>query len=39
VPTSVDEYAQQFTDAGIKGSQKSIYQTTLDLVSDTMTKS
>jgi hypothetical protein len=39
VPTSVDEYAQQFTDAGIRGSQKSIYQTTLDLVSDTMTKS
>jgi hypothetical protein len=38
VPTSVDEYAQQYTDAGIKGSQKSIYQTTLQLVSDTTAK-
>jgi hypothetical protein len=38
VPTFVDEYAQQYTDAGIKGSQKSIYQTTLNLVSDTMAK-
>jgi hypothetical protein len=39
VPTSVDEYAQQYTDAGIKGSQRSIYQTTLQLVSDSMAKS
>lgn len=38
VPTSVDEYAQQYTDAGLKGSQRSIYQTTLQLVSDTMAK-
>jgi hypothetical protein len=38
VPTSVDEYAQQYTDAGIKGSQRTIYQTTLQLVSDTMAK-
>ena len=38
VPTSVDEYAQQYTDAGMKGSQRTIYQTTLQLVSDTMAK-
>jgi len=38
IPTSVDEYAQQYTDAGIKGSQRSVYQTTLQLVSDTMGK-
>jgi hypothetical protein len=38
VPTSVTEYAQQYTDAGIKGTQRSIYQTTLQLVSDTMAK-
>lgn len=38
VPMSVDEYAQQYTDAGINGSQKSIYQTTLQLVSDSMAK-
>jgi hypothetical protein len=38
VPTSVDEYAQQYTDAGIKGSQRTIYQTTLQLVSDSMAK-
>jgi hypothetical protein len=38
VPTSVDEYAQQYTDAGIKGSQRTIYQTTLQLVSDSMSK-
>jgi len=38
VPTSVDEYGQQYTDAGIKGSQRTIYQTTLQLVSDTMAK-
>jgi hypothetical protein len=39
VPTSIDEYAQQYTDAGIRGSQRSIYQTTLQLVSDTTAKS
>src|SRR5579862_7578073 len=38
VPTSVDEYAQQYTDAGIKGSQRTIYQTTLQLISDTTAK-
>ena len=38
VPTSIDEYAQQYTDAGIKGSQRTIYQTTLQLVSDTTAK-
>jgi hypothetical protein len=38
VPTSVDEYAQQYTDAGVKGSQRTIYQTTLQLVSDTTAK-
>lgn len=38
VPMSVDEYAQQYTDAGIKGSQRTIYQTTLQLVSDTTAK-
>jgi hypothetical protein len=35
LPTSVTEYAQQYTDAGIRGSQRTIYQTTLQLVSDT----
>jgi hypothetical protein len=38
VPVSVDEYAQQYTDAGIKGSQRTIYQTTLQLVTDTTAK-
>jgi hypothetical protein len=38
VPTTVDEYAQQYTDAGIRGSQRTIYQTTLQLVSDTTAK-
>jgi hypothetical protein len=38
VPTSIEEYAQQYTDAGISGSQKTIYQTTLNLVSDTVAK-
>ncbi|MBV8531485.1 MAG: hypothetical protein JO104_09225, partial [Candidatus Eremiobacteraeota bacterium] len=38
VPTSVDEYAQQHTDSGIKGTSVTIYQTTLNLVSDTMAK-
>jgi hypothetical protein len=36
VPTSIDEYTQQYTDAGIKGEQRTIYQTTLKLQSDTM---
>ncbi len=38
VPASVDEYAQQYTDAGIKGEQRTIYQTTLKLQSDSMAK-
>jgi hypothetical protein len=38
VPTSVEEYAQQYTDSGVRGSSKTIYQTTLNLVSDTMAK-
>lgn len=38
VPMSIDEYAQQYTDSGIHGSQRTIYQTTLQLVSDTMAK-
>lgn len=38
VPTSIDEYAQQYSDAGIRGSQRTIYQTTLNLVSDTVAK-
>jgi hypothetical protein len=36
VPTTVEEYVQQYTDAGIKGEQRTIYQTTLKLQSDTM---
>jgi hypothetical protein len=38
VPTSVQEYAMQRTDAGIKGNSVSTYQTTLNLVSDTTAK-
>ncbi|MBV8066567.1 MAG: hypothetical protein JO113_01220 [Candidatus Eremiobacteraeota bacterium] len=38
VPTSIDEYAQQYSDAGIKGSQRTIYQTTLQLLTDTTAK-
>lgn len=38
VPTSVDEYATQHTDAGIKGTSVTTYQTTLNLVSDTTAK-
>jgi hypothetical protein len=38
VPVSVEEYAQQYTDAGIGGSQRTIYQTTLKLQSDSMAK-
>ncbi len=33
VPTSVDEYATQYTDNGIGGSTRTIYQTTLALIS------
>ncbi len=35
VPVSVDEYATQYTDGGLKGTSTTIYQTTLNLVSDT----
>ncbi|HEY6450572.1 MAG TPA: hypothetical protein VIX60_07835 [Candidatus Cybelea sp.] len=38
VPTSVDEYATQYTDGGIKGTSRTIYQTTLSLVSDSVAK-
>jgi hypothetical protein len=38
VPTSVDEYATQRTDAGIKGNSTTTYQTTLNLVTDTIAK-
>ncbi len=38
LPTSVDEYATQYTDTGIGGSQRTNFQTTLQLVSDTMAK-
>jgi len=38
VPTSVDEYATQYTDSGISGTSKTTYQTTLQLVSDSMAK-
>ena len=38
LPTSVDEYATQYTDAGLKGTSTTIYQTTLRLVSDTVGK-
>ena len=38
VPTSVDEYATQRTDAGLKGTSTTTYQTTLNLVSDTTAK-
>lgn len=33
IPTSVDEYATQYTDAGIKGTSRTTYQTTLNLAS------
>jgi hypothetical protein len=36
VPTSVEEYATQHTDAGIKGSSTTTYQTTLNLVTDSV---
>jgi hypothetical protein len=38
LPTSVAEYATQYTDAGVNGTSKTTYQTTLNLVSDTMAK-
>ncbi len=38
VPTSIDEYATQYTDTGISGSQRTNFQTTLLLVSDSMAK-
>ncbi|HZV76925.1 MAG TPA: hypothetical protein VFF63_04080 [Candidatus Babeliales bacterium] len=38
VPTSVDEYATQYTDSGLNGTSRTTYQTTLQLVSDTMAK-
>jgi hypothetical protein len=39
VPTSVDEYSTQRQENGTTGSTKTIYQTTLNLVSDGMAKS
>jgi hypothetical protein len=38
VPISVDEYTQQRHDNGVVGTSTTIYQTTLNLVSDTMAK-
>jgi hypothetical protein len=38
VPTSVDEYATQRTDGGLKGTSTTTYQTTLQLVSDSTAK-
>ena len=38
IPTSVDEYADQYTDSGLKGTSRTIYQTTLSLVSDSLAK-
>jgi hypothetical protein len=38
LPVSVEEYAAQYTDGGLKGTSTTIYQTTLQLVSDTMAK-
>jgi hypothetical protein len=38
LPVTVDEYAAQYTDGGLKGTSTTIYQTTLNLVSDTMAK-
>jgi hypothetical protein len=38
LPTSVDEYVTQRTDAGAQGTSTTIYQTTLKLVSDSMAK-
>ncbi len=38
VPVSVDEYVTQHQDSGVVGTSRTIYQTTLNLVSDTMAK-
>lgn len=38
VPTMVDEYATQYTDGGPSGTSRNIFQTTLQLVTDTMAK-
>ena len=38
VPTTVDEYVTQRHDNGVAGTSTTIYQTTLQLVSDTMAK-
>jgi hypothetical protein len=38
LPTSVDEYVTQRHDNGAVGTSTTIYQTTLNLVSDTMAK-
>jgi hypothetical protein len=38
LPISVNEYATQYTDGGLKGTSTTIYQTTLQLVSDTLGK-
>jgi hypothetical protein len=38
LPISVNEYAAQYTDGGLKGTSTTIYQTTLQLVSDTVGK-
>jgi hypothetical protein len=38
IPTSVDEYATQRHDNGVQGTSTTIYQTTLQLVSDTTAK-
>ena|SRR5579871_660952 len=38
VPTTIDEYSTQRQENGTTGSTKTIYQTTLNLVSDTMAK-
>jgi hypothetical protein len=38
IPTSVDEYVTQRHDNGVAGTQRTIYQTTLNLASDTTAK-
>jgi hypothetical protein len=38
VPATVAEYVTQRQDRGVKGMATTIYQTTLQLVSDTMAK-
>ena len=39
LPTSVEEYVTQRNDHGMNGTSTTTYQTTLQLVSDTMAKS